>query len=157
MNIIERKNIAYRLFSGLLLLTNIGLAIFSMIMIFKYEYSDIILSVVTIILTGAISLSQAIFIVKGWRKESYLYKIAFNDNKKINTAPLIAVIVGTILSITLLILSIVIWNTKVNPKELISALVIMCVALYLLVNCLIYYCYIFLFKDRPINLKDFIK
>ena len=157
MNIIERKNIVYRLFSGLLLLTNIGLAIFSMIMIFKFEYSDIILSVVTIVLTGAISLAQAIFIVKGWRKESYLYKIAFNDNKKINTAPLIAVIVGSILSITLLILSIVIWNTKVNPKELISALVIMCVALYLLVNCLIYYFYIYLFKDRPINLKDFIK
>ena len=157
MNIIERKNVAYRLAAAGLLLTNIGRAVFSLIMIFKFNYSDVILSVITIILTGAISLAQGIFIVKGGKKESYLYKIAFNDNKKINTAPLIAVIVGTILSITLLVLSIVLWSTKVNPKELISSLVIMCVALYLLVNCVIYYFYVYLFKDRPINLKDFIK
>lgn len=157
MNILERKNIAYRLAAVGLLLTNIGLSVFSLIMIFRFNYSDVILSVITIILTGAISLAQGIFIVKGGKKESYLYKIAFNNNKKINTAPLVAVIVGTILSITLLVLSIVLWSTKTNPKELISSLVIMCVALYLLVNCLIYYFYVYLFKDRPINLRDFIK
>lgn len=154
---IERKNVLYRLFSGIILLTDIGLSVFSLIMIFKFEYSDIILSTITIILTGLISVAQAIFILKGWGKESNLYKIVYTENKKVNTAPLIAVIVGTALSVTLLSLSIALWYIRVNPKDLISALVIMCVSLYLLDNCLIYYFYLYLFKDRPINLKDFIK
>lgn len=157
MDAFERKNVIYRLVSAALLLTDIGLAIFSLIMIFKFEYNDVILSVITIILTGLFAVAQAIFIVSGWKKESNLYKILFNENKKVNTAPLIAVIVGTIFSLILLILSIVLWQIKINPKDLISALVIMCVSLYLLVNCGIYYFYLYLFKDRPINLKDFIK
>ena len=157
MNIYERKCVTYRLFAGLLLLTNIGLAVFSMIMVFKFNYNDIILSSITIALTGLIALAQAIFIVRGWKKDSALYKIVFTENRKVNTAPLIAVIVGTAISFTLLGLSIYIWFVKANPKDLISSLVIMCVAVYLLVNCIIYYFYLYLFRERPINLRDFIK
>lgn len=157
MNLFERKNVLFRLVAAVLLLTDIGLAVFATLTVINFQIEGITLALIATVLTGAFALLQSIFTLKGWKKESFLYKICFNDNKKVNTAPLIAVSIGTLISLTLLILSLVIWFTKSQPKDLTSVLVIMVVAVYLLANCIIYYFYLFLFRDKPINLKDFIK
>ena len=157
MNIEERKNLSYRLVAAFLLLISVGLVVFATIKTINFNYEELTLALIALIFTGAIALLEAGFILKGWTKESYLYKIAFNDNKKINNVPLIAVIIGTVVSFVLLTLSLIVWFTREDTKSLVSVLVIMSVSVYLLANCLIYYFYAILFKDRPVNLRALIK
>ncbi len=157
MNIEERKNLSYRLVAAFLLLISVGLVVFATIKTINFNYEELTLALIALIFTGAISLLEAGFILKGWTKESYLYKIAFNDNKKINNVPLIAIIIGTVVSFVLLTLSLIVWFTREDTKSLVSVLVIMSVSVYLLANCLIYYFYAILFKDRPVNLRALIK
>ena len=157
MNVETRKILSYRFVALFLLLISAGMVVFSTIKVIDFNYEELVLALVALIFTGVVSLIEAGFIMKGWTKESYLYKIAFNDNKKINSVPLVAVIIGSIVSLVLLSLSLVVWFTRGDTKSLVSVLVIMSVAVYLLANCLIYFFYAILFKDRPINLRNFIK
>ena len=157
MNIEERKNLSYRIVAAFLLLIAVGMVTFATIKVINFNYEELALALVALIFTGAIALLEAGFILKGWTRESYLYKIAFNENRKINNVPLIAVGVGTVASFVLLGLSLLVWFTKNDTKALVSVLVIMSVSVYLLANCLIYYFYAILFKDRPVNLRALIK
>ena len=157
MNIEQRKNLSYRLVAAFLLLTSVGLVVFATIKTINFNYEELVLALIALIFTGVLGLVETVFILKGWTKESYLYKIAFNDNKKINNVPLIAVSIGTAVSFVLLGLSLYVWFTRGDAKALVSVLVIMSVSVYLLANCLIYYFYAILFKDRPVNLRALIK
>ena len=157
MNIEKRKNLSYRLVAAFLLLISVGLVVFATIETINFNYDELILALVALIFTGVLGLAEAGFILKGWTKESYLYKIAFQENKKINNIPLIAVSIGTVVSFVLLGLSLYVWFTRNDTKALVSVLVIMSVSVYLLANCLIYFFYAILFKDRPVNLRALLK
>ena len=157
MNIEKRKNLSYRIVAAFLLLISVGLVVFATIKTISFNYDELVLALVALIFTGVLGMIEAGFILRGWTKESYLYKIVFNDNKKINNVPLIAVTIGNVVSFVLLGLSLFVWFTRSDTKALVSVLVIMSVSIYLLANCLIYYFYAILFKDRPVNLRSLIK
>lgn len=140
-----------------MILLSFGVMIFSMICIILSNSDTKVLSIVALCLTMCFLLLEVIITIKGWKKEPSLYKIAYNPNGVMNNVPLIAVIVGTLLGIGLLILSLVLYFTKNGEPYLTASLVILSITTYLLVNCIDYYIFVIMYKNRPLKLKDLIK
>jgi hypothetical protein len=157
MNFEEKKNVIFRLIAGALLLIPLFIIIFGLIHLFKTLAEGYIISIIAFMLTAAFLLLETVVILKGWKKENSLYKIAFNENQNINNVPLVAVIVGTLAGIGLTALAISVYFLRDTEPFKTSMLVVISISSYLLVNCVIYFIYVFMFKKRPINLKNFIK
>ena len=158
MNIAERKNLTYRLLAASILLIGLGMIIYSLITVIKIETKQVFLDILTLVLTAFFLVFEEVFMLKGGKKESYLYKIGFNDNGKINSVPLIAVTVGIIFGLGLVSLGISVYFVRYDDITIrTSMLVILSVAVYLVTNCIIYYLYILMFKKRELKLEDLIK
>lgn len=157
MNFQERKNVLFRLISSFLISGVLGFDIYVAIYIFSHKSSNQILSGVGCILAALMMIFETILILRGWGKESVLYKIAFNPNDKLNNVPFIAVWVATVFGVGLTILGSLLNVLKHEEPFITSSFVIIVVAIYLLVNCIIYFLYCFMFKKREIKLEDFIK
>ena len=157
MNFEEKKNVIFRLIACFLLLIPFTLMILGLIHVLKTLAEGYIISIIALMLSMAFLVLEFVVILKGWKKESALYKIAFNENDHINNVPLIAVGLGTALGIGLLALSISVYFLRNSKPFKSSMLVVLSIATFLLVNCVIYYIYLIMFKKRPLNLRNFIK
>ena len=157
MNFEERKNVLFRLIADFLLLIPLAIIILGLVHIFNVLANGYILSIIALMLTAGFLLLEFVVMIRGWKKESSLYKIAFNENQRINNVPLVAVIVGTIFGVGLTALAITVYFTKNVEPTRSSMFVVLSIASYLLINCLIYFIYVIMFKKRPLDLKKFIK
>ena len=157
MNFEEKKNVNFRIISGVLLVIPLAIIVLGLVHIFQTFADGYIISIIALMLAGAFLILELIVLLKGWKKENSLYKIAFNENQKVNNVPLIAVIVGTVFGVGLTALAISVYFIKDAEPQKTSMLVVLSIASYLLINCIIYYIYLVMFKKRPINLKKFIK
>ena len=157
MNFQERKNLTFRLISVLLIAGALGFDIFIAIYIFSHKSSNQLVSGIGCILAGLMMIFESVLILRGWKKESILYKIAFNPNGKLNNVPFIAVWVATVFGVGLTILGSLLHYFRHEEPYITSSYVIILVAIYLLVNCIMYFLYCFMFKKREIKLEDFIK
>ena len=157
MNFEEKKNVIFRLIASFLLLIPLFIIINGLIHLFKTLAEGYIISIIAFMLTGAFLLLELVVILKGWKKENSLAKIAFNENQNINNVSLIAVLVGTVLGIGLTALSISVYFIRNTEPFKTSMLVVLSISSYLLINCIIYFIYILIFKKRPLNLRNFIK
>lgn len=156
MNIIEKKNVLFRCIASFLVLVSIGFMIASLILIIIGSSEEKTLSIIALCLVALFALFEIIITMKGWKKESALQKIAFNDNGTINNIPIIAVGIGTAFGLGLMILSIVLFCLRHEEPFVSSSLVIFSIAAFLFVNCIGYFLYLIIFKKREIKLKDFI-
>ncbi len=156
MNYSERRNILYRLISVGLILISLGLDAYAMYMLILFNTEDKILSIIALTLAAAFTILEITVILKGWKKDSNLFKIAFNENRNINNVPLVAVIVGTLFGLGLGIMSVVIYLTRGEANIKNAMLIIMAIAVYLLVNCLVYYLFLLFFKKRDLSIKELI-
>ena len=157
MNFEEKKNVVFRLIAGFLLLIPLGLIVFGLIHLFQTLADGYVISIIAFMTTATFLLLELVVILKGWKKENSLSKIAFNENQNINNVPLVAVIVGTIVGVGLTALAISVYFVRDSEPFKTSMLVVLSISVYLLVNCIIYFIYIFIFKKRPLNLRNFIK
>ena len=157
MNFEEKKNVIFRLIASFLLLVPLTIIILGLIHLFKTLAEGYILSIIAFMLTAAFLILEMVVILMGWKKENSLAKIVFNENQNINNVSLIAVIVGTVLGVGLTALSISVYFIRNAEPFKTSMLVVLSISSYLLINCIIYFIYIFIFKKRPLNLKNFIK
>lgn len=156
MNYSERRNILYRLISVGLILISLGLDAYAMYMVILFNAEDKILSIIALALAEAFTILEITVILKGWKKDSNLFKIAFNENRNINNVPLVAVFVGTLFGLGLGIMSVVIYLTRGEANIKNAMLIIMAIAVYLLVNCLVYYLFLLFFKKRDLSIKELI-
>ena len=158
MNFEERKNLLYRILATLILLISAGMIVFSLITVIKIEKSQLLLDIITLMLTALFLGLEIILILSRGKKESFLYKIGFEPNGKVNSVPLVAVAFGCLFGLGLISLGISVYFVRFNEITIrTSMLVIMSVAVYLVTNCLIYFLYLIMFKKREINLETFIK
>ena len=158
MNIAERRNLTYRIIAALILLITAGMIVYAFITVLQVERNQLFLDILTLGITTFFLLFEDIFLLKGGKKESYLYKIGFNDNGKINSVPLIAVTIGIFFGLGLVSLGISVYFVRFDDVTIrTSMLIILSVAVYLVTNCLIYYLYILMFKKRELKLEDLIK
>ena len=131
---------------------------FAFVMVIELETKQLFLDILTLSITSFFLLFEEIFMLKGGKKESHLYKIEFNDNGRINSVPLIAVIIGNLFGFGLVSLGISVYFVRFEDVTIrTSMLVILSVAVYLVTNCFIYYLYILMFKKREVRLEDLIK
>ena len=157
MNFEEKKNVIFRLVACFLLLAPLSIIILGLIHVFQVLADGYIISIIALMPAAAFLILEFVVILKGWKKENSLYKIAFNENQNIHNVPLVAVIVGTVFGVGLLALSISVYFIRNTEPFKTSMLVVLSIATYLLVNCVIYFIYVIMFKKRPLNLRNFIK
>ncbi len=157
MNFEERKNVAFRLVACFLLLIPLAIIILGLIHVFNTLANGYILSIIALMLTAGFLLLEFVVMIKGWKKESSLYKIAFNENQHVNNVPLVAVIVGTIFGAGLVALALTVFFTRNEEPIRTSMFVVLSIGSYLLLNCFIYFIYVVMFKKRPVDLRKFIK
>lgn len=156
MNIEERKNVLFRGIAIFLLMIPLALMVLCLIHVILVLPEGYIISIIGMVLAIGFLGMEVFVIFRGGKKENSLYKIAFNENHKINTFPLIAVSVGTALGLGLTILSAIVYFQQDEPNKS-AMLFVLAVGSYLLINCIIYYIYAIMFKKRPINLRKFLK
>ena len=157
MNIRERRNLFYRLISGVLLILPTIIMVFSAIGIINGQAENKVLPLIAIILTTMFSLAEAILIFMGRKKEIIIKDIAFNENNRVNNLFLVPVIIGTLFSITIISVCTVVFFTKEGEPYFTSSLVIISIGLFLLINCLIYFLYLIMFRKHKLTLEDFAK
>lgn len=157
MNFVERKNITFRIVSICANIVALAAMITSLVYVFKYQPKDVILSVIGLFLAISFVGMEIALLWRGKRKEPSLKNIAFNENDTINKFPVIVVTIGTFFSIGLLILSIIVFIQKNDFTTKCNMLVTGSIAIYLLVNCIVYYLLLIMYKKKPLNLEDLIK
>ena len=157
MNYSERRNIFYRLISVGLISISLALDVYAFIKVLEFNAEDKILTIVALSLAMAFTVLEIVVILKGWKKDSNLFKIAFNESDRVNNVPLVAVIAGTVFGLGLTILSVVIYLIKEEVDTKNAMIIIMAIAVYLLVNCIVYYLFLLIFKRRNLNIKDLIR
>ena len=157
MNIEERKNLTYRLISFVLILCSLGFTIFALAHLFYKDPSDKTFTAIGLIIVIFFAILELFFLIRHPKKESIMYQIAFNDNGNINNVPLIAVGIGTGLGVVLISLGSVLYFKESDLEVICAMMFVLSVGIYLLINCVVYYLYVFIFKKRPLNLRDLIK
>lgn len=157
MKVENNRNLYFRIVASLLILLSVGLFVFSIVYIFLLTSEDIILPSVGLTLAGAFSIFEVVMILKGWKKENNLYKIAFNDNGNINNVPLVAVGLATAFGIGLSTLSLIVFFTREEPTIKVAMLVVMSISVYLLLNCIVYFIFLFWYRKKEFKIEDLIK
>lgn len=158
MNIRERKIKLYRLLASIILLLSIGLTSFALVKVILSKPEKIVLDCVALGLTIAFAIGQIILILRGWKKESKLLDIAFNSDNTVNKIALVMVLIGTAVGVSLDILTIVVLTTRINDVPVFcSMMIIMSIATYLLLNCLIYLSFVIIFRKKELTIEDYAK
>ena len=158
MNITEKRNLTYRLIASIIVLLSLGLMIYTLIIVIQLQPKELVLDMIAIIFAMFLLISEEIILLRGWTKDSNLYKIAFNDNNTINNIPLIAVSAGTVFGLGLIALGVSVYFVRFSDISIrTSMLVILSIATYLLVNCAIYFFFVIYFKKRQFKIEDLIK
>lgn len=157
MNMSERKIVAFRLIASFLLLIPLALAGISMWLIFSTNPDELVLLVISLIAAVAFNIFEIILLLRGWKKESNLYKIAFNTNGSINNVPIFGVGAGTFFGVGLTSLGTVVYFVRDDITIKSAMLVVLTIGSYLLLNCIIYFIFLFMYKKREVDLRDLIK
>ena len=159
MNRREKNIVLWRVLSSLLILMVVALGVFSLIRVIRLAPDGIILDSVALALAIFFPACQIFIILRGGKKESHLTDILFNTNNKVNHVFLVAAIVGTVFSVGLDLLSIIVLFTKedITTTGVCALHVISTIATYLMVNCAIYYIYITLFRKKKLTIEDYAK
>ena len=158
MNIRARKIKLYRLSAVLLVLLSIGLVAYCMARVILARPENIVLDLIALALTAVFGIGQVIFILRGKSKESHLLDIAFNTDGTINKIFFVFVLIGLTLGVGLDILTLVVIFSRENTINVFCSMhIIMSIATYLALNCIIYLVFILLFKKRELTLEDYAK
>ena len=157
MNIEEKRNLTYRLTSASVIFLNLGLVGYSLYFIFTSPSENRTISLVACFSAVLMMVFEIVLLLRGGKKESAMYKIAFNPNGNINNVPLIAVSVFMVFGVGLIVLVTLLNVYKHVEPNITSSLVILIVAVYLVSNCLIYYLYCLMFKKRKFKIEDLLK
>ena len=157
MNASERKIVTFRLISSFMILLNLGFTIFVMYYSITNISQNQTVNIVSCVFSSLLMIFEIIFILRGWKKESQIYKIAFNTNERINNVPLIAISVFFAFGLGLIILSTLLNVYKHFEPNISTSFSILNIAIYLVINCLIYYLYCLMYKKREVNLRSLIK
>ena len=157
MNVSERKIVTFRLISSFMILLNLGFTIFVMYYSITNISQNQTVNIVSCVFSSLLMIFEIIFILRGWKKESQIYKIAFNTNERINNVPLIAISVFFVFGLGLIVLSTLLNVYKHFEPNISTSFSILNIAIYLVINCLIYYLYCLMYKKREVNLRSLIK
>ena len=158
MNIRVRKILTYRWLSAALLLLSIGLSTFSLYRVITLKPEKIVLDCIALGLTISFAIAQIVLIMRGWKKESHLIDIAFNNDYTVNKFPMVVTIIGAALGLALDIMAIIVLCTRENTIAVIcSMFIILAISSYLLLNTIIYLSFLLIFRKKELTIEDYAK
>ncbi len=157
MNVRARKNIAYRTLGSVALLLCAGMPIYSIIDIYFGNNESKVLPYISCGAVLFFVIAEIILLMKGWKKDLALQKIAFTETDARNNVPFIAIIIGTVFGAGLMALSLTLFFLKQDEPYRTSSLVILSIAIYLVMNCLLYFAYLIAYKKRELDLMKLMK
>ena len=157
MNIWEKRNLTYHLTSAAIILLNLGFDAYVLSYVIMNGVDNITVSLVACIAAALMMIFEIVIFLRGGKKDSVLYKIAFNPNEKINNVPLIAVSIFAFIGLGFIVMGTLLNVLKHVEPFVSTSLIILVVAVYLISNCLIYYLYCLMFRKREFKLEDLIK
>ena len=132
---------------GLLFLT-LCVPVLTILALFAYTPEDYVFSLVVVILTIMFIVFQMIMVIINIKKPLAIYRLGFTDRGLINPIPLIAVIIGLLLGLTLSLLGSILFFIKAEPVIKCNSLVILSIGLYLLVNCVFYIIFVLALRGK---------
>lgn len=138
---------------GLLLLT-LGILALTILALVAYKPEDFVFSLIVVIITCVFIIFQMIMVIINVKKPLAIYRIGFTDRGLVNPIPLIAVVMGLIIGLSLSLLGIILFFIKVDPIIKCNSLVILSIGFYLLINCVFYIIFILFCKKRIINTQN---
>ena len=154
----ENMNLLNRIITSLILLTSLGLSGFSVSQIFINSPENKTLDLVALFAVIFFCVFEIIVIMRRWKKESYMFKIAFDEKgDHFNPVALVAVLIGTIFGLGISILSLFLFFTKEDLNIKCNVLIILSIGYYLFINCICYFIYLLMFRKKPFKLEDLIK
>ena len=153
----ENLNLLNRLISIFLLTLCLGVIGFSFYKVFTLKPEAIVLDTIALVAVTLFCLFEMVFIIMGKKKDSVLEKIVFEENQRINSFPLIAVIIGTLFGLGLSILGLFLYLTRDDVSAKTNVLIILSISFYLFMNCVMYFIFLLMFRKRKFDIKDLIK
>ena len=153
----ETKNLINRLISICLLILVIVFIVLATIKVFSLHVEGIVLDTIALIGTGLFCLFEIIVISLGKKKESHLKNIAYEESGRINVFPLVMVSIGTVFGIVICAIGTYLYFSRPENDAKANVLIIVSIGGYLLVNCIIYYIYLVMFRKKDFKLEDLIK
>lgn len=133
---------------------SLGIPVLTILALFAYTPEDYVFSLVVVILTILFIAFQMIMVIINIKKPLAIYRIGFTDRGLVNPIPLIAVVMGLIIGLSLSLLGIILFFIKVDPVIKCNSLVILSIGFYLLINCVFYIIFILFCKKRIINTQN---
>ena len=118
------------------------------------EQMDLIFLSIGTFIVIMFSLLEIFLLIKGWNKPLLMENIVFIKNGTMTTGPFIVVNIGLALGITLFTLGLILFLTKDQILVKCAMLFASVVGAYLLLNCLLYDLFVWIFRKRKFDIKD---
>ena len=155
----EKKNIIFRLIFGLLTLSITALTVFFFIKTLdinkENEYT------INLIGLGGIAffaLIEALLMFKNITKQIIFHSIIFNEhNNTINWPAFIVANIGFGIGVILETVSLVLLLASKNITIISSSMVLIPLAAFIILNCIIYDLYLLLHRERKMKITDLLK
>ena len=148
MLITEKQHLTFKLVLLGLLFVSLGVPVLTMLALFAYLPEDYVLSLIVVIITTLFILFEMIMTLINIKKPLAIYRIAMTEKGFINPIPLIAVIIGLLIGLSLSILGVVLFFIRSEPVIKCNSLVILTIGLYLLINCVFYIIFVLFLRKR---------
>ena len=150
MSISQKQYLLFRfVLIGLLLLV-LAISALTILAIATYLPEDYIFSLIVVVIAMIFVVFELIMTIKNIKKPLAIYKISFTYRGFINPIPLIAIIMGVVIGISLSLLGTILFFIRDEAVIKCNSLVILSIGFYLLINCVFYIAFL-LFARKRVN------
>ena len=157
MNVLERRNLTYRILASLVILLNLGFVGFCMSYVAVTPTRDQTITLIGCVFAAVLMIGEIVLLLRGGKQEPLLYKVFFNPNGRLNNVPLVFISVFCVIGVGLLLLGTLLNVFRHFEPNITISLFVLLVAVYLISNCLIYYLFCIMFKKKEFKLEYLIK
>ena len=148
MEVTKKQYLVFRLVLVGLLLLSLLLPVLTILALVEFRPDDFVFSLIVVIITIVFVLFEMVMTLINIKKPLAIYRIGFTERGFINPIPLIAVIMGLIVAVSLSLLGIILFFVKSEPVIKCNSLVILSIGLYLFENCIFYLAFILFAKSQ---------
>ena len=148
MEVTKKQYLVFRLVLVGLLLLSLLLPVLTILALVEFRPDDFVFSLNVVIITIVFVLFEMVMTLINIKKPLAIYRIGFTERGFINPIPLIAVIMGLIVAVSLSLLGIILFFVKSEPVIKCNSLVILSIGLYLFENCIFYLAFILFAKSQ---------
>ena len=148
MEITSKQYLTFRLVLIGLLLLSLLAPVLTILALVAFRPDDFTFSLIVVIITMVFIVFEMVMTLINIKKPLAIYRIGFTEKGFLNPIPLIAVIMGLVVAVSLSLLGIILFFVKTEPVIKCNSLVILSIGIYLLENCIFYIAFVLFAKNQ---------